>query len=360
MRCVHMTRPKSSREVMTMAESTLILHVDSPDAPEIGTVAEILKNGGTAAIPTETVYGLAANALSAEAAAKIFVAKGRPADNPLIVHISDISQMGDIVSEIPENAKKLAESFWPGPLTIILPKQPHIPDVVTAGLDTVAVRMPSHPIAHALIEQAGIPLAAPSANRSGRPSPTSWRHCVEDLDGRVDAILCADDSDIGVESTVITLATPVPKVLRPGGITVEQLRSVLVEVEVDSAVLNELAPDAVAASPGMKYKHYAPKASVIIVDADTNAYIDFVNSKADEGAFALCFEEDVPHINIPCVVCGTAEDESTYAHALFTALRELDEKGAVTAYARKPSSDGVGLAVYNRLLRAAAFNIIKP
>jgi len=345
---------------MTMPESTLILRADSPDAPEIKTVAEILKKGGTAAIPTETVYGLAANALSAEAAAKIFAAKGRPADNPLIVHIADLSQLADIVSEIPESAKKLAENFWPGPLTMILPKQPHIPEIVTAGLNTVAVRMPSHPIARALIAQAAIPLAAPSANRSGRPSPTSWRHCVEDLDGRVDAILCADDCDIGLESTVITLATAVPKVLRPGGITVEQLRSVLGEVEVDSAVLKELAPGAVAASPGMKYKHYAPRASVIIVDADADSYIDFVNTRTEAGAFALCFEEDVPRIQLPCVTCGTADDEATYAHALFTALRELDEKGAAVAYARKPSASGVGLAVYNRLLRAAGFHVIKP
>ena len=339
---------------------TLLLHVDSPDAPGISTVAEILKNGGTAAIPTETVYGLAADGMNPDAVAKIFRAKGRPQDNPLILHIAGLDWLGRVASDIPEAAKKLADAFWPGPLTMILPKRPEVPYAVTAGLETVAVRFPSHPIAHAIIAAASTPLAAPSANLSGKPSPTSWRHCAEDLTGRVDAIVCAGDCEVGLESTVVTLAGDVPRLLRPGGVTAEQLRGVLGRLDIDDAVLNALAPGAVAASPGMKYKHYAPKASVVIVDADSDGYAKYVNANGGDGVFALCFDEDIAKLKTPYISCGGADDESAHAHRLFNALRELDEHGAKIAYARKPSSSGVGLAVYNRLLRAAGFNIVKP
>ncbi len=339
---------------------TLLLRVDSPTSPGIFDAAGILQGGGIVAIPTETVYGLAADGMDPEAVAKIFKAKGRPQDNPLILHIAALDWLGRVASVVPESAKKLADAFWPGPLTMILPKQPEVPYEVTAGLETVAVRFPSHPVAHAIIAAAGTPLAAPSANLSGRPSPTSWRHCAEDLTGRVDAIVCAGDCDVGLESTVITLAGDVPRLLRPGGITVEQLRAVLGRVDIDDAVLNELAPGAVAACPGMKYRHYAPRASVVIVDADEGGYTEYVNAHGGDGVFALCFDEDIPRLKTPYISCGSAADESAHAHRLFNALRELDERGAKTAYARKPSSDGVGLAVYNRLLRAAGFNIVKP
>ena len=337
---------------------TLMLTADSPDSPAIKTAADILVAGGIVAIPTETVYGLAANGMDPAAVAKIFAAKGRPQDNPLILHIAQLDWLGRIVSEIPETALKLAERFWPGPLTMIMRKRPEIPDVVTAGLDTVAVRFPSHPIANAIIAAAGTPLAAPSANLSGRPSPTSWRHCAADLDGRVDAIVCAGDCDVGLESTVVSLTGAVPRVLRPGGVTPEQIRSALGGVEIDDAVLSELAPGKKAASPGMKYKHYSPNARVIVIDSDAAGYASYVASHAGDGVFALCFDEDVPQLCVPCVSLGSERDESAHAHRLFNALRELDERGASVAYARRPSSEGVGLAVYNRLLRAAGFSVV--
>ena len=232
---------------------TQLLQADAPGA--IQTAAAILQNGGLVGIPTETVYGLAANALDGAAVAKIFAAKGRPMDNPLIVHISHFEQIYDLVREVPEAAKKLAEQFWPGPLTIILPKSARIPDEVSAGLDTVAVRFPSHPVARAVIDAAGVPLAAPSGNLSGHPSPTTAVHVMNDMDGRIEAVLDGGPCSVGVESTVVTLAEQPPRLLRPGGITLEQLRGVLGQVEMDDAVLHPLADGKRAASPGMKYKH---------------------------------------------------------------------------------------------------------
>ena len=228
---------------------TLILNEN-----EIEKAADIIKNGGLVAMPTETVYGLAANALDGKAVAKIFKAKGRPMDNPLIVHISDISQIYPLVREFPEKARILAEKFWAGPLTIILPKSDIIPDEVSAGLDTVAIRFPSNKIAQALISKS-MPLAAPSANLSGSPSPTNARHVFDDMNGRIDAIIDGGECEVGVESTVITLATDTPRLLRPGGITVEQLREAIGDVIIDDAVLNPLKSGEKAASPGMKYKH---------------------------------------------------------------------------------------------------------
>ena len=219
----------------------------------------IIKKGGIVAMPTETVYGLAADALNGEAVAKIFKAKGRPMDNPLIVHISDIKQIDMLVAEFSDKAKKLAEKFWPGPLTIVLPKSDIIPDEVSAGLSTVAIRFPSHPIAHELIAKSS-PIAAPSANLSGSPSPTTVRHVLADMDGRIDAIIDGGDCEVGVESTVITLTEDVPTLLRPGGVTLEQLRAEIGEVKVHPAVLKSLGKGMKASSPGMKYKHYSPKA----------------------------------------------------------------------------------------------------
>lgn len=326
------------------------------DIEDIKTAAEILRNGGIVAIPTETVYGLAADAFSGEAVKKIFEAKGRPQDNPLIVHISDFSQIYSIAREVPESAKRLADEFWPGPLTIILPKRAEVPDETSGGLDTVAVRMPSHTVANKIIELS-CPLAAPSANISGFPSPTSFEHVEADMMGRADAVCDGGDCDVGVESTVITLATEVPMLLRPGGVTLEQLKSVLGEVDVAQAVLNPMGKDEKAESPGMKYKHYSPDAQIQIVKGNLREFCDYVNNSDCDGV--LCFEgEEECFPDKKVVTFGTEKDSLSQAQRLFDALRELDEKGAKNVLSRSPSTEGVGLAVCNRLYRAAAFRFI--
>ncbi|HCC01465.1 MAG TPA: threonylcarbamoyl-AMP synthase [Ruminococcaceae bacterium] len=320
--------------------------------------AQILRSGGLVGMPTETVYGLAANALNGKAVAKIFAAKGRPADNPLIVHISAFQQIYNLVKEVPDSAKKLAEAFWPGPLTMVLPKAACIPDEVSAGLPTVAVRFPSHPAAQRIISESGLPLAAPSANTSGRPSPTTAQHVLHDLSGKIDAVLDGGPCGVGVESTVITLADCPPRLLRPGGITLEQLRAVLGTVEMDDAVLHPLKPGVRAASPGMKYKHYSPKANVIILDGTDRQFIGYVNEHAASGVMALCYDGDDAALAVPAICYGKSTDDSAMAHELFDALREFDERGASTVYARCPKPEGVGLAVYNRLMRAAGFEVL--
>lgn len=335
---------------------TKLFRYDSADTDLLSAVGAILRGGGIVGIPTETVYGLAANAFDGKAVAKIFKAKGRPQDNPLIVHISDISQLDSVVSHIPSSAYALAEKFWPGPLSIIMPKSDRIPDEVSCGLDTVAVRMPSHPAARDIISAAGVPLAAPSANLSGSPSPTTAQHVVDDMWGRADAIVDGGMCDVGVESTVVSLVGEKPRLLRPGGVSLEQLESVLGEVEVDSAVLAELEPGQKAASPGMKYKHYSPKARVIIIKGSFDNYKRFVKGKKD--CAALCFDGEGDELDIPFIEIGREHDSSAQAHLIFDALRRLDEMGVQTAYARCPDTDGVGLAVINRLLRAAAFTVL--
>lgn len=323
--------------------------------------AEILKKGGLAAIPTETVYGLAADALNGEAVAKIFAAKGRPMDNPLIVHVAEFEDIERfaLVREIPEAAKKLAKVFWPGPLTIIMKKGGVIPDEVSAGLDTVAIRLPSHPSARAIIKAADTPLAAPSANLSGSPSPTTAQHVMNDMDGKIDAVFDGGACGVGVESTVITLAQGTPRLLRPGKVTLEELREVLGEVELDSAVLNKLKDGQKAASPGMKYKHYAPKANVILLKCTDDEFIDYVNRCGGSGVAALCCDEDVEKLSVKYILLGKRNDYEAHAQRLFDSLRRIDGYGnIVTVYTRLPSTDGVGLAVYNRLIRAAGFEVI--
>lgn len=327
-------------------------------ANETAIAAEIIKNGGLAAMPTETVYGLAANAFDGKAVAKIFRAKGRPMDNPLIVHISDISQIHLLVSDFPEKARILAEKFWPGPLTMILPKSDRIPDEVSAGLDTVAVRFPSHPVARKLISQS-MPLAAPSANLSGSPSPTGAKHVYDDMNGRIDAIIDGGECEVGVESTVITLVGEVPRLLRPGGITVEQLREAIGEVVIDDAVMNPLQTGEKAASPGMKYKHYAPKAKVVLLEGSDEAFISYVNARKEEGTAALCYDEDTELLEVPCIPIGHADDYEMQSHKLFAALRNADEQGFRLVYAHCPKAEGMGLAVYNRMIRAAGFEVIR-
>ncbi len=328
-----------------------------PNAEGIDAAAYLLKAGKLVAIPTETVYGLAADAMNGEAVSSIYVAKGRPSDNPLIVHIADFKDWESLVTHIPDNARKLAETYWPGPLTIILPASEKVPKVVTGGLTTVAVRFPSHPIAQAVILRSGCPLAAPSANRSGSPSPTNARRVTEDMEGRIAAILDGGDCDVGVESTVIDLCHTPPRLLRPGGITPEMLEEVLGPIEIDSAVTHALEKGAVAASPGMKYKHYAPKAEITIVKGSPAAYAEYVNTRKEGSVGALCFDEDLPQLSVPSVTYGKRNDALAQAQQLFDALRQLDEMGIRTVYAACPDPSGVGLAVYNRLLRAAAFRI---
>ncbi len=321
---------------------------------DIKLAGEIIAMGGLVAFPTETVYGLGADALNDDAVKSIYTAKGRPSDNPLIVHIADKDDIIPLVREVTPKAQALIDKFFPAPLTIILPKSEKVGSVVSGGLDTVAIRMPENETARALIKAAGCPVAAPSANTSGLPSPTKARYVIDDMSGKIDAVIEGGDCEFGVESTVITLATETPTILRPGAVTKEMIEAVIGKVEVAKAVLEGMTNDEVAASPGMKYKHYAPKARIIIVNADKTEYEKFVNSKKD--CFALCFEDD--KVTIPKVTFGKENDDLSQAKELFDALRQLDEKGAKKVYARIPHTTGVGMAVYNRLIRAAAFSII--
>ncbi len=336
---------------------TLLLSAKNTGDTEVA--ADILKRGGLVAIPTETVYGLAANAFDEKACSNIFRAKGRPGDNPLIVHICDMDMLGEVVSEVPEEAKKLAEKFWPGPLTMIMKKSKKVPNVTSANLPTVAVRFPAHPVAREIIEKSGLPLAAPSANLSGSPSPTTFEHCVHDLMGRVEGIIDGGACEVGVESTIISFAGDVPVLLRPGYVTLEELEETIGTVELSHAVLEKLEEGEKVLSPGMKYKHYAPKAKVILIKAASADYIKYVNEHAKEGVFALCFDEEAKKLNV-CTVCyGSEFSDEQQAEHIFDALRVIDKSNAKLVYAHSPKTSGVGLAVYNRLIRAAGFDVME-
>jgi len=325
------------------------------NASGISTACEIIKNSGVVAIPTETVYGLAANAYDENAISKIFKAKGRPQDNPLIVHIANIETLCEIAEDIPKSAYLLAERFWPGPLTMVLNKTETVPSCVSAGLSTVAVRMPSNEIAQEVILTSGLPLAAPSANLSGSPSPTTANHVINDLDGKIDAVIMGEGCAVGVESTVIALTGEHPVLLRPGGVTLEQLREILPDITMANAVLSELKSGEKVSSPGMKYKHYAPKTETFLVEGES--FAEFVNTKED--AVAVCFLEESGNIKIPKIVYGSSKEPQTLAQNIFATLREVDKLGANTIYIHAPEKSGIGLAVYNRLIRAAAFKVIK-
>lgn len=325
----------------------------------IALAADLLRQGELVALPTETVYGIAADARNGEAVHKIFAAKGRPQDNPLIVHIYGMEMLEGIVSKMPERARKLAEAFWPGPLTMVMPRGPEVSDVTCAGLDTVGVRMPSHPVVQAVIRASGVAFAAPSANLSGKPSPTNAQDTLADMDGRLPLILDGGESAVGVESTVISVVGPQPMLLRPGYITKEQMGAVLgEEVLVSPAILEKLKEGEIARSPGMKYKHYAPKAQVTILQGDFEAYRRYVTEHQGEGVWALCFDGEGDRLPVPAIEYGRDHDGAAQAHHLFTALRELDRQGAQTVFARCPEQDGVSMAVYNRLIRAAAFRVV--
>ncbi len=330
----------------------------SSSPADIERAGALLRAGELVAIPTETVYGLAADACNSQAVAKIFVAKGRPQDNPLIVHIAQWEQLATLVEHIPPAAQKLADVYWPGPLTMILKKTDRIPPIVSGGLPTVAVRLPAHPVARAIIQAAGCPLAAPSANLSGSPSPTTAAHVLADLQGRIAAVVDGGHCGVGLESTVVDLTREPPRLLRPGGITAEWLRELLPDLVIDPAVTANLAEGQRPASPGMKYKHYAPKARVILVRGNRGQFADYVNRHAGQGVVALCFDGEEQDLQVPAVTYGPRDNPEQQAHRLFEALRQLDEIGAETVYAACPDVQGLGLAVYNRLLRAAAFQVV--
>ncbi len=335
--------------------TTVMLSTNDED---ISFAAELINCGEVVGMPTETVYGLAADATDDNAVRKIFAAKNRPCDNPLIVHICDLSMLDDIASSIPDLVPILAEKFWPGPLTMIMPKSDKIPSVTSGGLDTVGIRFPDHEVALALIEKSGKPLAAPSANLSGSPSPTNAQRVYEDMNGRVSAIIDGGECEVGVESTVISFDDDGRiRILRPGRVSYEDFLTVTDKVVIDSGVLEQLNPDTVVMSPGMKYRHYSPKANVVIIDGDVEAYKSYVRANSDKYTYCLLFDDSEAIDDIKYLTYGQTSIEQ--AHMLFECLREFDEMGAKTVYARCPQKDGVGLAVYNRILRSAGFNVIK-
>ena len=339
-------------------ETKVVKITDSSDASLYDEAVSLLLDDKVVGMPTETVYGLAGNAYSELSVKRIFEAKGRPSDNPLIVHISKFDEIYDLVEYVPESAVKLANAFWPGPLTMILPKSDRVPMCTTGQLSTVAVRCPAHPVARRLIELCGVPIAAPSANLSGKPSPTKAQHVYEDLNGIIPLIIDGGDSEEGLESTVITLATPVPKLLRPGNITISELRDVLGQVDIDDAVLNPLKSGEKVSSPGMKYKHYSPDAEIILVRGTYNNFCAYVNTSAESGSYAMVFNGEGEGVNIPFIEYGT-ENYKDLSHFLFDSLRELDKKGAKRCFVRYPDDcNDDNLAVLNRLLRAAGFKVV--
>lgn len=324
---------------------------------ELNIAAQLLKDGEVVAIPTETVYGLAADALCESAVRKIFAAKNRPCDNPLIVHVCSIEMAKKAVSDFPAAAMKCAEKYWPGPLTMVLPKSRDIPFVTSGGLDTVGIRFPSNPVARKIIEKCGLPLAAPSANISGSPSPTTAKRVFEDMNNKISAIVDGGESEVGVESTVISFEGDGVRILRPGKISYEDLLSVCDSVYIDNGVLNELNPCDTARSPGMKYKHYSPKAEVILVDSDIDSFKKYVSDNNDGSTYCLLFCDGEAIDGIPYLTYGA--DSLQQAHFLFERLRQFDELGAAKVFVRCPEKSGVGLAVYNRVLRSAGFNVVK-
>lgn len=354
----------------------------NPTKKELQTAADILRNGGLVAFPTETVYGLGGDGLRADAAQKIYEAKGRPSDNPLIIHIADLESLSLLTDSIPEAGHILAEKFWPGPLTMIFPKSERVPYGTTGGLDTVAVRMPSHPVALGLIRQSGILIAAPSANTSGRPSPTRASHVKEDLDGKIDMILDGGTVGIGIESTIVDLTQDTPMILRPGYITKEMLEDALgYPVTTDKAIFKKADPGLKPKAPGMKYKHYAPKGDLTIYDGNPEAVAAFITERAkkelSEGkTVGIIATEETKELytgllsgfqtsgssrisSAPVLeIIGSRQDEASIAHSLYSLLREFDALGTEIILSECFSSDRLGQAIMNRLLKAAGYQII--
>ena len=336
---------------------TLYLSAQNPNTA--ATAADIIRQGGLVAVPTETVYGLGANGMDESAVAKIFVAKGRPQDNPLILHITGAEQIELYCHHIPQKAYDLAEAFWPGPLTMVLPAKECVPRRTTGGLSTVAVRCPDCDITRKIIALSGCPLAAPSANISGKPSITTAEHVRNDHDGKIDAIVDGGPCRVGVESTIVDLTEERPRLLRPGGITPEQLIKVLGDLVVDKAVTASVDKDAVVKAPGMKYRHYAPQEPVVIVAGSREKAAQYIRSHFTPGDRVLCFEEELPlYEGCAPLSYGREADVSTLCAGLFGALRELDDASIHQVYARCPEGGGMAYAVQNRLKKAAAFHII--
>ncbi len=336
---------------------TLVLQENSEHTAAIA--ADIIRRGGLVALPTETVYGLGADGLSEAAVDKIYEAKGRPKDNPMILHVTGMTQVESLCHHIPAAAYALAEKFWPGPLTMILPAKDHIPKRTTGGLSTVAVRCPDSAITRRVIQLSGTAIAAPSANLSGKPSTTTAQHVLHDHNGRIHAVIDGGACRVGVESTIIDLTESPACLLRPGGITPAQLRAVLGTVTVDKAVTAQLKPDEVAKAPGMKYRHYAPQCQVVIVSGSREAASRYIHNHYEKGDRVLCFQEELPlYADCDPLAYGKESDVESLSAGLFSALRELDDPAVHMVYARCPEGDGVAYAVQNRLKKAAAFQII--
>ncbi|MCR5271508.1 MAG: threonylcarbamoyl-AMP synthase [Lachnospiraceae bacterium] len=332
---------------------------------QIEPAARIIAEGGLVAFPTETVYGLGANALNEDAAKKIYAAKGRPSDNPLIIHIADIDSLYEIGKDVPDAAIKLAKAFWPGPLTMIVNKKDNIPYTTTGGLDTVAVRFPSHPVARALIQKSGCFIAAPSANTSGRPSPTLAKHVTEDMNGKIEMIVDGGECNIGLESTIVDLTDSKPVILRPGYITLPMIKNLLSECEVDPGII---AADSLKKpkAPGMKYKHYAPKAELTVVDGSEDAVVETINRLSDElrkngkKVGIIATESTIGRYRGDILEnIGSRDDEETIARNLFAVLRDFDEKNVDRIFSESFESPNVGQAIMNRLLKAAGHKVIK-
>lgn len=340
--------------------------IENPEQDILEEAAEILRRGGLVAFPTETVYGLGANGLDEKACKKIYEAKGRPSDNPLILTIGDINGLYPIVEKVTDNAKKLIDAFWPGPITLVLPKADCVPTAVTGGLDTVAVRYPSNKVARELIKTAGIPVAAPSANSSGKPSPTRASHVAFDLDGKIEMIIDGGAADWGLESTILDVSTDKPVLLRPGAVTREMIESVVGKIDVDPAVFSKPSADVVPKAPGMKYKHYSPLARVILVSGGRENVIDTINRKAAEdeadglkvGIMATVQTKD-SYTAGNVLVVGDRDKPETIGANLFKMLRKFDFIGADVVYSEVFDEDGEGAAIMNRLNKAAGFNCIK-
>ncbi|MCR5430719.1 MAG: threonylcarbamoyl-AMP synthase [Eubacterium sp.] len=343
--------------------NTEIVKIDAEniDAKVIDRAAETIKNGGLVAFPTETVYGLGANALDAEASKKIYEAKGRPSDNPLIAHIASIDTLKEIVEDVNDVASKLIEKFWPGPMTLIFRKKALVPDSTTGGLDTLAVRFPSNEIAKALIEKSGLPIAAPSANTSGKPSPTKGEHVIEDLDGKVDMIIDGGVVGLGLESTIIDV-TDKPTILRPGFITQEMLEQVIEEVKLDKTITEKPTEDFSPKAPGMKYKHYAPQTKLVIVKGEAKKVADKIKDEIQNKRAAIITVDQhkdlYKGLDAKVVSWGNLEKMDEIAHKIFDELRMVDEWGVDVIYCEGFEEKDLGLAVMNRLTKAAGYQVI--
>lgn len=336
---------------------TILLPAEDPQTPALA--ADILRRGGLVAIPTETVYGLGADGLNPEAVDKIFAAKGRPGDNPLILHVTGPEQLPRFCHDIPDAAYLLAQRFWPGPLTMVLPANACVPRRTTGGLSTVAIRCPKTAVTREIIRLAGVPIAAPSANLSGKPSTTTARHVLDDHDGRIDAVVDGGPCAVGVESTIVDLTEARPRLLRPGGVTPEELTQVLGDLVIDPAVTAPLRQDAVVRAPGMKYRHYAPQEPVLIVSGSREKAAAYIRAHFSPGDRVLCFEEELPlYEGCDPLSYGREADVASLSAGLFAALRILDSPAVGKVFARCPVGGGVAYAVQNRLQKAAAFHIV--